>query len=372
MNKLNLTKVANPNLKPSNLYVGGMTRDEVIEKIGDKKLYKLSSNENLLGPSPKALQAIKDHAHLIGEYPDRSDNRLREALATYYDDKLSGDEFVCGNSGSEVLEFICRAFLTDDSEYIVSNPCFKPYQMFSDKLGAKMVDVRLIENDDNYELDVDGILAAINDKTRIIFLTSPNNPTGTYIPKATVYNLLDQLPDHVVVVYDEVYARYADAADYAEATEFVAKGFPVIGLNSFSKLFGLAGLRLGYAYTTPEIADYIRRLYKPFIINIIGIEAGIAALSDEVFLQETTQLIKSERPRILAALKEMGVKCWTSQSNFIQIRPEGDANQLVEDLLMEGIMVRPVAGFGSPGCVRVTIGTTEANDAFLEALEKVK
>ena len=368
--KLDLKKIANPNLKPSNLYVGGMTRDEVIAKIGDKKLYKLSSNENLLGPSPKAVAAIKHHADAVGEYPDRSDNRLRQALSEYYAGTLLPEHFVCGNSGSEVLEFICRAFLTDSSEYIVSNPCFKPYQMFSAKLGASMVDVPLLKHAD-YKLNIDGIISAITASTRIIFLTSPNNPTGTYIPRADMYALLDQLPDHVVVVYDEVYARYADASDYAEGSEFVSKGYPVIALNSFSKLFGLAGLRLGYAYSTSEIADYLRRLYKPFIINTLALEAGIAALSDHTFLKDTTDLIKAERPRIYAALDRIGIRYWKSQANFIQIEPTTEANELVEALLLEGIMVRPVAGFGSPGCVRVTVGTTEANDAFLAALEKV-
>ena len=367
---LDLSKVANSALKPSNLYVGGMTRDEVKQKIGDKKLYKLSSNENLLGPSPKALQAIRDNVHLIGEYPDRSDGRLREALSSYYDGQLSQEQFFCGNSGSEVLEFICRAFLQPGLEYIVSNPCFKPYQMFSDKLGAKIVDVPLI-SEDNYRLDVDGILQAITKETRLIFLTSPNNPTATYIPRADIVRLLGAIPDHVVVVYDEVYARYADADDYAEASEFVNEGYPVIGLNSFSKLFGLAGLRLGYAYSTPAIAEYIRRLYKPFILSTLTLEAGIAALADTDFLRDTTALVKSERPRIEARLSTLGMEYWPSQANFIQIRPATDANEMAEALLRQGIMVRPVAGFGSPGCLRVTIGTVEANDAFLSALATV-
>lgn len=368
--KFDLKKVANPFLAPSNLYVGGKTRAEVADLIGDKKLHKLSSNENLLGPSPKALQAIKDAVHLIGEYPDRSDTRLRDSLAAYYGAELSSDQYICGNSGSEVLEFICRAFLQEGSEYIVSNPCFKPYQMFSDKLGAKCIDVPLLENN-GYDLDVDGIVAAITSDTRLIFLTSPNNPTGTYIPRADVLRLLDQLPDHVVVVYDEVYARYADAADYAEGIEFVKMGYPLIALNSFSKLFGLAGLRLGYAYTTEEIAEYLRRLYKPFLLNVLAIEAGIAALADEAFLTRTTTLIKDERPKIYSALDELGMKYWPSQANFIQIKPETDAEQMADDLLREGIMVRPVEGFGAPGCLRVTIGTTEANEAFINGLRNV-
>ncbi len=368
--KFDLKKISNPHLKPSNLYVGGLTRDEVIEKIGDKKLYKLSSNENLLGASPKALQAIRDHLDEISEYPDRSDNRLRDALSQYFKNELTPDQFVSGNSGSEVLEFISRAFLGPDTEYIVSNPFFKPYEMFSQKLGATMIDIPL-DIDNDYELNVVGILNAITPKTRIIFLTSPNNPTGTYIPRETMQRLLDQLPDHIVVVVDEVYSRYADAPDYSESHVFINQGYPVIALHSFSKLFGLAGLRLGYAYSTLEIAEYLRRLYKPFILGTLAIEAGIAALGDDNFLTDTTTLIKTERQRLYPILDDIGIKYWRSQSNFILMRSKGDPLELQEALLQEGIMVRPSAGFGAPGCIRVTIGTREANDAFVTALRKV-
>lgn len=370
MKKLNFDKIANPHLKPSNLYAGGLTRDEVQDKIGDKTLYKLSSNENLLGSSPKALKAIRDNVDKISEYPDRSDNRLRDALSTYYGSKMGADQFVCGNSGSEVIEFISRAFLTEGSEYIVTNPFFKPYEMFSTKFGATAIDVPLDKSYD-FALNVKGILDAITDKTRLVFITSPNNPTGTFIPRQTVKELLDGLPDHVVLVYDEVYAKYADHEDYAEAQEFVNQGYNVIGLNSFSKLFGLAGLRVGYAYSTPEIAEYLRRLYKPFILNTLSLEGAIAALSDSEFIEATTSLVQREKYRIYKALDELGVTYWKTTANFFLMEAERPEKELEEQLLMEGIMVRPAGGFGGHGCVRVTIGTEEANTAFIEALKKV-
>ncbi len=354
-------------LKPSNLYIGGKSRKEI--DSGGKKIYKLSSNENLLGSSPKALAAIKTQINNLSEYPDRTDKRLQEALAAFYKNELKVGQFITSNSGSEVLDLIIRAFLGEGLEYITTNPMFKPYQMFSDRMAAKQVDIRLLDPD--YALNVEGVLAAINENTRLIFLTSPNNPTGTYIPKATLDAFIDKLPDHVVLILDEVYFNFAEAEDYTTALPYVLADKNIIGLNSFSKTYGLAGLRLGYAYTTPKLAEYIQRLYKPFQVNTLALEAGIAALADTDFLNKTVALIQKERLYIYEQLDQLGIKYWKSQANFILIKPAIDAKQLVELLQKEGIMVRPVAGFGAPGCVRVTVGTSVANRAFIEALEKV-
>lgn len=367
MNELH--RVFKPYLKPSNLYVGGMTRDEVKDIIGDKKLYKLSSNENIYGSSPKALKAIQDHVHTLSEYPDRSDAKLRDALASFYKGRLDADQFITADSGSEVLELIIRAFLNPGDEIIVSNPCFKPYQMSSEKVGAVTIDVPL--KPESYALDVDGIIDAITEKTRLIFVTSPNNPTGSYVPASTINNLIDRLPQDVVLVLDEVYALFADAEDYSDAVPFVNSGKNVIGVNSFSKTFGLAGIRLGYAYSTPEISDYLQRLYKPFPLSTLTLEAGIAALSDTDFLEGALSMVKNERPYIYKELDRLGMKYYPSQANFILIRPTTDPDQMTQDLLREGIMVRPVAGFGAPGCLRVTVGDREANSAYITALEKV-
>ena len=354
-------------LKPSNLYVGGKAKNEI--DSGGKKIYKLSSNENLLGSSPKALEAIRAQVNNLSEYPDRTDKRLQVALSAFYKNELQVGQFITSNSGSEVLDLIIRAFLGEGLEYITTNPMFKPYQMFSDRMAAKQVDVRLLAPD--YTLNVEGVLSAINENTRLIFLTSPNNPTGTYIPKGTLDTLISQLPEHVVLVLDEVYFHFAEAKDYTTALPYVLAGKNVIGLNSFSKTYGLAGLRLGYAYTTPQLAAYIQRLYKPFQVNTLALEAGIAALGDKEFLQKTISLIQKERLFLYEHLDRLEMQYWKSQSNFILLKPTMDAKQLVELLQQEGIMVRPVAGFGAPGCVRVTVGTREANAAFIDALEKV-
>jgi histidinol-phosphate aminotransferase len=356
-----------PFLQPSDAYVGGKSKNEV--DTGGKPLYKLSSNENLLGSSPKAIAAIQEQLTTLHEYPDNTDVRLRQALSAFYKNELQPGQFITAPSGSETLELIIRAFLDEGLEYIVSNPCFKPYEMFSDKMGAKKIDIRLEEPD--FSLNVEAILAAVNEKTRLIFLTSPNNPTGTYIPKAQLDYLLDHLPDHVVVVLDEVYFQFAEADDYTTALPYVQAGKRIIGLNSFSKAYGLAGLRMGYAYTTPELAAYVQCLYKPFMINRLGMEAAIAALQDTGFLEETVSLVRTERQFLYKHLDELGMKYWKSQGNFILIKPDMPEKEFEAKILKEGIMVRPVAGFGAPGCVRVTVGTRAANEAYIEGLKQI-
>lgn len=348
-------------------YKGGITKDEL--SALNKKIYKLSSNENLMGTSPKALAAIQDSLENLNEYPDRTGQALQDALALFYDNQISPDQFLCANSGSECIELIVRGFSGIGFETIVSSPCFLPYEMFSRWQGAKIINVPLLAP--NFGLDVEGILNRINDQTRLLFLTSPNNPTGTYLPEDQLDYLIDQIPDHVVTVIDEVYYHYAEAKDFVTAQKYVKQGKQVIGLNSFSKTFGLASVRSGYAYSTPEIAGYLRQICRPFLINKLTLAASIAALSDRDFLQKTINSNHQERERLYKAFEKLNLHYWKSQANFILVRPQMEAEDLVKQLLQEGIMVRPSANFGAPGCVRITIGTPEANTALIAGLEKV-
>ena len=348
-------------------YKGGKTLGEI--KTEAKKIYKLSSNENPLGASPLAVEALRSSLQDLHLYPDRTTGGLQEALSIFYKDQLSPGHFICGNAGSEVIEHIIRAFLGEGLECIVSNPCFMPYVMFSEWQGARVVDVPLLLPD--YRLDTEGILRAVTERTRLLFLTSPNNPTGTYIPGEELEGLLSRLPDHVVTVLDEVYYRFASAPGYTTALPYVLAGKKVIGLNSFSKTYGLASLRVGWAYSTLEIAGYVRKWSKPFLINKLTMNAAIAALDDEPFVGKTVQLVQQERERLYPLLDEIGVRYWPSQANFIMIKPEMDEFELEEKMLKEGVMVRPVGSFGAPGCVRVTIGTRAANNAYIRALKKM-
>ncbi len=347
-------------------YKGGPSADSI--KI-DKPLYKLSSNENPLGASPKAVAAIQAHLQKLHVYPDPSDERFRKALSHFYDYQLSADQFITDNSGVGIIQLIVNAFLGEGLECIFSNAAFIPYSSFPKKVGAKAIDIPLIGN--QFELDVKGILNAITDKTRLIWLCSPNNPTGTHIPKAQVDALLEEVPEHVVVIYDEVYYQFATADDYTRGLPYVFAGKNVIAINSFSKAYGLAGLRVGYAYSTTEIAKYVSRLRRPFLINTLSLEAAIAALDDDAFIQKTVQVVNEGKTYLYPELDKIGIKYWKSQANFILLNPPMSEIEFRDRILQEGIMVRPATSFGAPGCVRVTIGTAAANRAFIAGLKVV-
>jgi len=235
-------------------------------------------------------------------------------LAKDFNNQLNVEQFICGNSGSEIIDMLLRAFINKGDEVIYSNPCFLPYIVFSRWYGANEIDVPLLN--------------PITTKTKIIFLTSPNNPTGTYIPKVVLEEFLNRIPKNIIIVFDEVYRHFASAKDYVTALPFVKENHNIIAINSFSKTYGLAGQRIGYCYTTTIIANYIRQICKPFLLPITSIEAAIGALNDTIPEMEFTDI-----------------------------------------LMQKGIMVRPVSQFGAPGKVRITIGTEEANKVLINALK---
>ncbi len=346
-------------------YKGGKAKPD----LGGKKIYKLSSNENAIGSSPLAMEALEKFKSTLFEYPDTQDERLRNALSEFYNGALTSDQFITTNSGVANLEMVIQGFMDEESECIYSDPAFGPYKEFPKKFGARAVNIPLVGDD--FLLDVEGILNAVNEKTSIIFITSPNNPTGTHLPKNQIDELIDGIPDHVVLVFDEVYYQYADAEDYVRALPYVLEGKNVIGVNSFSKAYGLAGLRVGYSYSTPAIAKYLRNIRRPFMINKLSLEASIAALKDEEFISKVRALALNEKQFMYTQLDELGVKYWKTQANFIMMEPEMSPSDFEDAMLKEGIMVRPVGPFGAPTCVRVTLGTREANEAFLEAYKSV-
>ena len=295
-----------PYLLQANVYKGGKTLQEIGKD--PKKIYKMSSNENPIGSSPKAIQAIRESVDNLHHYPDRTPIRLQMALQSYYSERLSGDQFLVANSGSELLELTIRAFVDEGHECIISSPCFSPYKMFVNWQGGKIIDVPLQSPD--FRLDTQGILEAINERTRLVFITSPNNPTGSYATKKELDEVIYNLPEHVVAVLDEVYYLFADAGDYTSAIPYVQEGKNVIAVNSFSKSHGLAALRIGYAYSTPTIAGYIRQLCKPFIVNKLTLNAGMAALEDQDFVSQTVKLVQQQKVSLYAAFDELPLQYW--------------------------------------------------------------
>lgn len=361
---MSIERIFKPHIVKSGGYKGGKSAAELSK---GQKIYKLSSNENTLGSALQEDPAFKNHK--LNIYPSPTPQSLYQALAEFYNHELEADQFVAGNGGSDILQMLCMAFLDTDTNCIISNPCFGPYKMFSEWMGADVVDVPLLTPD--YTLDISGILSAINPQTRIIFLTSPNNPTGTYITKSQLSVLVAKVPDHILLVYDEVYYQYADRGDYTIGLSFVKEGAHLLAINSFSKAYGMAGLRLGYAYTTPTIASYLRKVLRPFLINSIGLVGGIEALKNQSFIDRTKSTIIAERRYLQEELHRLKIQHWDSQGNFILIKTELDEQVLTQSMQDHHIMVRPAGNFGAPGCVRMTIGNRESSDACLQALATI-
>lgn len=359
---MGISEIFKPYLKEKRDYEGGKN---IPPQAG--KVYKLSSNENPIGASSKAIKAIREAAHGISFYPDQTDLRLRNALAKHYDHRLNNNQFITQNSGSEIIDLALRLFVNLGDEIIYSTPCFSPYFVFASWYGAVGKNVPL--QFPNYELDVEGILNAITPKTKIIFLTSPNNPTGTYLPKGVLENLLERLPKNILVIYDEVYRHFATAEDFVTAEPFVQRGCPVLAINSFSKTYGLAGLRVGYAYTTEEIANYLRSVQKPFTLSTPAIEGSIAALEDEDFLSISVKTVIKGRHYLETNYTQIGIEYWPSQANFHLITPPLPELEFTDQMMKKGIMVRPVTPFGAAGKVRITVGNQEANEALINALK---
>ena len=345
-------------------YKGGSTRGEKTEY---KKIYKLSSNENLLGASPKALKAIKKNLSSLHEYNFLDDVPFRDALACAFDYSIESGQFFSANSGNEILDLVCRGFLEPGDECILSTPGFLAYKSFANVAGASVIDVPL--HPKNYALAVENILQAVTEKTKLIFISSPNNPTGSIVTTTEMDRLIKDLPPHVIIVYDEVYHHYVDHPNYARSIEYIRKGYPIIGIHSFSKAYGLAGIRLGYAFSTLEIIQYLRQLRRPFMINTLSMEAGIAAIGDYEHIQITTELIEKEKAWLYAELNRYGISYWPSHANFILFRSPYEMRHFAADMLRSGVMLRTGEVFGAEGCIRVTIGNREANNAFINVLK---
>jgi histidinol-phosphate aminotransferase len=351
----------------SSPYKGGSTRKETGDS-GSTVIHKMSSNENPLGASPKAIEAIYKNLHLSGEYGFQDDLVFTEKLSGFFEWKLSPEQFLAANSGMELLDIVCRAFLNPGDYCILSSPTFMAYKNFSELCGATVIDVPLQK--DNFRLDINGIVAAINKETKLIFISNPNNPTGSFISRAEMDELVNNLPDHVVLIYDEVYYQYVEQSDYPRAQDYIEKEKNVIGLHSFSKAYGLAGLRIGYIFSTKTIMGYLRRLRRPFMINSLSMEAAMAALDDWNHLAETLRVNLSEKRWFYRQLDKLKIHYWKTDANFILMRPAIDPDLFAKRILKDGIMIRTAGIMGAPGCVRVTIGTRDMNEAFIVALSK--
>jgi histidinol-phosphate aminotransferase len=354
-----------PNILSAPLYTAGTRIETVQEQYGLRDLVKLASNENPLGPSPKAMAAIQEALPGLARYPPVDPFPLRQALAAGIDPELGGDNLVTGHGATEILAMIALGFLKAGDEAIICRPTFPMYEIMTRRQGAIPVWADL---DADFGYSVDRILGAVSDRTRLIFLCIPNNPTGTVMRPTDADRLLNGMPPGVIVVFDQSYRLFATDVVLPDSVGYVRDGRNAIVLNSMSKAYGLAGLRFGYAISSTEIACYLRRLQHPFHLGELVLNGARAALDDDEYMRRAQALIAAERCWLQARLDELQVFYIPSQGNFIALKPGHPADLVYEWMLRKGVIIRPLGLFYMPDFIRVSIGTHRENERFLEAL----
>ena len=335
---------------------------------GTGKIYKLSSNETPLGASPKAIEAFKSVADRLELYPDGSASRLRDAIGARYG--LDPARIVCGAGSDEILSLITNAYIGPGDEGIFTAHGFLVYKIAIQAAGG----VPVVAEEKDFRTDVDAILAKVSPRTKIVFLANPNNPTGTYIPFDEVKRLHANLPSHVLLVLDAAYAEYVRRNDYASGIELVATSENVVMTRTFSKIYGLAMVRLGWCYAPAGIIDALNRIRGPFNVNGPALEAGIAALSDEDHLAKSLAHNDRWLPWLESEISALGITVTPSVGNFLLLHfpktPGKTAKEADAALSAEGLVLRGVAAYGLPDCLRLTIGPEEANRKVVDVLKK--
>ena len=350
-------------LKP---YVPGTPIEDVQRKYGLSHVIKLASNENPLGTSPKALAAIQDALSRLNFYPDSQCYNLRHAMADFL--QVDPEQLVIGNGGDGIITQTCMAYLDQDSEVIVSRSSFPVYDNFTHIMRAKLIKTPLKD----YGLDLDAMADAITDQTRIIFVCNPNNPTGTIVTADELDAFIARVPDHVLVVLDEAYYELVDSDDYPDSMKYIREEREnVMILRTFSKVYGLAGIRLGYAIAMPSVLAPLNRAKEAFSVNLLAQAAGLAALQDQEFLTKTVQANHAARIWLYGQFERMGLSYVRSHTNFILLHIGPNAGEVQQELLKSGVIVRPCDGYDLCDFLRVTVGTPEQNARFIEALEQI-
>ena len=360
---MSIAKQAPEYIRAISPYIPGTPISELAREMGlpVESIVKLASNENPLGMSPRARVAVEQAIAGIERYPDQFD--LIKALAERTG--LAQGQIVLGNGSNDVLDLAARVFLAPGRSAVLAQHAFAVYPLATMSAGAQCIVVPA----KHYGHDLDAMLAAIRSETRVVWIANPNNPTGNFVPYAEVKAFLARVPADVAVVLDEAYTEYLAPADRADTLAWI-RDFPnLIVTRTFSKVYGLAGLRVGYAAAAPEVADLMNRVRQPFNVNNLALAAAIAALDDHAFLAESYQLNRRGMEQLVAGIKRLGLEHIPSHGNFVTFKVS-DGGSVNQKLLRQGVIVRPIGGYGLPNHLRVTIGLESENAAFLGALEK--
>jgi histidinol-phosphate aminotransferase len=344
-------------------YQPGKPIETVQRELGlTGEIVKLASNENPLGPSPKAIEALQTQLPKLALYPDGGCHLLREAVSEALG--ISGSSLLFGNGSDEVIHLLGLTLLEPGDEIVVGNPTFSLYESSATLAGATTVKVPLTPGDLAH--DARAMAAAFTEKTRLVFVANPHNPTGSVIGKQEIEVLLAALPSRAFLVLDEAYIEYVEDPDFPQATEYIKSGAPVIGLRTFSKLYGLAGLRVGYAIAAPEVVQLINQTRSPFNVNLAAQIAGAASLTDDAFIARTRRENQAGMQQLTEGALSLGCRVVPSRANFLLIETGLPCQPLFQAILRRGVIVRAFASL--PTMLRVTIGTHVQNEIFLKAL----
>ena len=357
-------QLANPQLRDLAVYEPGKPIEETARELGvdPSGIIKLASNENPLGPSPRALEAMRaalEHAHL---YPDGSGFYLRKAIAAKV--HLSPENVILGNGSNEVIEFLGHAFLNPGDDVVTCQYAFIVYKLLATAFGLRTIETPTPD----YHQNLDATLEAITAKTRIVFIPNPNNPTGTLISHQAIDDFMSKVPENIIVVFDEAYFEFLD--DPPDTLGFIRDGRNVVVLRTFSKIHGLAGIRIGYAIAPFELIDVLHRTRQPFNANSIAQAGAIAALDDEAHLRETKRVIDEGRAYLQAQFANMQIQFVPAVANFLMVNV-ADGCAVFQRLLQRKIIVRPLKGYGLPEWIRVSVGTMDENKNLIAALREV-
>ncbi len=369
MSECDLLSLATKGVQTLSPYQAGKPIDELQREYGVSDIIKLASNENPLGPSDKVISAIQSELAELSRYPDGNAFELKKALANKH--SVNINQITIGNGSNDILEILTRAFVTPEHEVIFSQHAFAVYPIVTQAVGATAVVVPAKD----WGHDLNAMQKAISDKTKVIFIANPNNPTGTWVDGNSLSAFLQAVPKNVLVVLDEAYFEFASfdpaAENYPSGLEYLNQYPNLIVTRTFSKAYGLAGLRVGYSVSHSQVADILNRVRQPFNANSLALKAAEVALADQSYLEEGIKLNAMGMQQLISAFDDMSLSYIPSVGNFICVNVGENAMNVYDDLLYQGVIVRPVANYEMPEYLRITIGTKEENTRFIDALKKV-
>ncbi len=364
-------KLATPGVQQLTPYQPGKPVEELERELGISNSIKLASNENPLGPSPLALAAIKNISPSINYYPDGGGFALSDKLAQKH--HVDASNITLGNGSNDILELVTRAFLTPSHSAVFSEHSFAVYPIVVQAVGAKAnVAKAFPEDHETMPLGHDpvALLSQIDNDTRIIFIANPNNPTGTWLTPAQLEDLFGRIAENIIIVLDLAYTEYMDEQVKPPIKQWLEKFPNLVVTQTFSKVYALAGLRIGYSISNPEIADILNRVRQPFNTNMLAQAAAIASLDDVKHVKKSVEMNNAGKKLLQDAFAELGLICLPTMGNFISVNVKQDGMALYEKLLQQGVIVRPVANYDMPEYLRITIGTQQQNERFVETLKQ--